>query len=40
MPAVMFVSYLLYGFLRPFLSRAWRRELEEDEDEPLDLQRP
>ena len=33
MPAVMFVSYLLYGFLRPFLSRAWRRELEEDPEE-------
>jgi CDP-diacylglycerol--serine O-phosphatidyltransferase len=33
MPAVMFVSYLLYGFLRPFLSRAWRREIEEEEDE-------
>ena len=34
MPAVMFVSYLLYGFLRPFISRAWRREIEEDaEDE-------
>jgi CDP-diacylglycerol--serine O-phosphatidyltransferase len=33
MPAVLFVSYLLYGFLRPFLSRAWRREIEEDEDE-------
>ena len=31
----MFVSYLLYGFLRPFISRAWRREIEEDgEDEP------
>jgi CDP-diacylglycerol--serine O-phosphatidyltransferase len=37
MPAVMFVSYLLYGFLRPFLSRAWRREIEEEEeDEPPD----
>jgi CDP-diacylglycerol--serine O-phosphatidyltransferase len=35
MPAVVFVSYLLYGFLRPFISRAWRREIEEDEeDEP------
>jgi CDP-diacylglycerol--serine O-phosphatidyltransferase len=35
MPAVMFISYLLYGFLRPFISRAWRREIEEDEeDEP------
>lgn len=33
MPAVMFVSYLLYGFLRPFLSRAWRHEIEEDEDD-------
>ncbi len=33
MPAIMFVSYLLYGFLRPFLSRAWRREIEEDEEE-------
>ena len=33
MPAVMFVSYLLYGFLRPFLSRAMRREIEEDEDD-------
>jgi CDP-diacylglycerol--serine O-phosphatidyltransferase len=37
MPAVMFVSYLLYGFLRPFLSRAWRREIEEEEDdEPVE----
>jgi CDP-diacylglycerol--serine O-phosphatidyltransferase len=35
MPALMFVSYLLYGFLRPFISRAWRREIEE-EDEPAD----
>jgi CDP-diacylglycerol---serine O-phosphatidyltransferase len=35
MPAVLFVSYLLYGFLRPFISRAWRREIEEEEeDEP------
>lgn len=33
MLAVMFVFYLLYGFLRPFLSRAWRREIEEEEDE-------
>jgi CDP-diacylglycerol---serine O-phosphatidyltransferase len=33
MPAVLFVSYLLYGFLRPFLSRAWRREIEEDDDD-------
>ena len=33
MPAVLFVSYLLYGFLRPFISRAWRREIEEEEDD-------
>lgn len=35
MPAVLFVGYLLYGFVRPFLSRAWRREIEDDPgDEP------
>jgi CDP-diacylglycerol--serine O-phosphatidyltransferase len=33
MPAVVFISYLLYGFLRPFISRAWRREIEEEEDD-------
>lgn len=33
--AVIFVSYLLYGFLRPYLSHAWRKEIEEsDEDHP------
>ncbi len=39
MPAVLFLSYLLYGFLRPWLSREWRREIEEEigeEDEPLE----
>ncbi len=29
MPFVLFMSYLLYGFLRPWLSRNWRREIEE-----------
>jgi CDP-diacylglycerol--serine O-phosphatidyltransferase len=30
-----FTLYLLYGFVRPSISRAWRREIEEeDEDEP------
>ena len=38
MPAVMFVSYLLYGFLRPFISRAWRREIEEEEDDEPPVQ--
>ncbi len=33
MPSVLFVSYLLYGFLRPFISRAWRKEIEEEEDD-------
>lgn len=36
MPAVLFLSYLLYGFLRPWLSREWRREIEEEigEEQP------
>lgn len=37
MPFVLFVSYLLYGFFRPFLSRKMKREieqvLEDDEEE-------
>jgi len=35
MPAVIFVSYLLYGFLRPLLSRAWRKEIEEEDEDSL-----
>jgi len=30
MPAVLFLSYLLYGFLRPWISHQWRREIEEE----------
>src|SRR5207247_10328010 len=30
MPAVLFLSYLLYGFLRPWLSREWRRGIEHE----------
>ncbi len=30
---LFFTGYLLYGFIRPNISRAWRREIEEDEDE-------
>ncbi len=30
MPAVLFLAYLLYGVLRPWLSREWRREIEEE----------
>ncbi len=31
-----FTLYLVYGFVRPSLSRAWRREIEEEDDEPDD----
>ena len=34
MVAVLFVGYLFYGLVRPWVSRKWRRELEEDPDEP------
>ena len=27
-----FTSYLIYGFVRPSLSRAWRREIEDEDD--------
>ncbi len=33
MPAVIFIAYLFYGFLRPFLSREMKRDIEEDVDE-------
>ncbi len=33
MPAVLFIAYLLYGFLRPSLSLRMRSEFEGDEDE-------
>ncbi len=33
MPAVLFISYLLYGFFRPFVSKRLRKEIEEDDDE-------
>jgi CDP-diacylglycerol--serine O-phosphatidyltransferase len=28
-----FTAYLIYGFVRPSLSRAWRREIEAEDDE-------
>jgi CDP-diacylglycerol---serine O-phosphatidyltransferase len=38
MPAMLFITYLLYGFIRPLLSLGWRREIEseigEDEEAP------
>ncbi|HEX8678963.1 MAG TPA: CDP-diacylglycerol--serine O-phosphatidyltransferase, partial [Chthoniobacterales bacterium] len=32
MPALLFLSYLIYGFIRPWLSKAWQREIEEEDD--------
>jgi CDP-diacylglycerol--serine O-phosphatidyltransferase len=29
---LFFTGYLLYGFVRPHISRAWRHEIEEDDD--------
>ena len=31
---LVFTAYLVYGFVRPYLSRAWRRGIEEEDDEP------
>ena len=28
MPSVIFVTYLLYGLVRPWVSRKWRQEIE------------
>ena len=38
MPAVLFLAYLLYGVLRPWFSREWLREIEEEigEEHPAD----
>ena len=38
MPAVIFITYLLYGFLRPFLSRKMKEEIEDEveDDDPLE----
>ncbi len=30
---LIFTAYLLYGFVRPSISRAWRRDIEDEEDE-------
>jgi CDP-diacylglycerol--serine O-phosphatidyltransferase len=32
MPAVLFIGYLCYGPARPWISRRWRRELEEEDE--------
>ena len=30
---LFFTAYLVYGFIRPHLSRAWRKEIEEEDDD-------
>jgi CDP-diacylglycerol---serine O-phosphatidyltransferase len=50
MPVVLFSSYLLYGFVRPWISQSWRKEIEvysEPEenpdlpkDEPVNFKQP
>jgi CDP-diacylglycerol--serine O-phosphatidyltransferase len=41
MPFVLFLSYLLYGFFRPFLSRKMKEEIEEEvEDEEPEAESP
>jgi CDP-diacylglycerol--serine O-phosphatidyltransferase len=36
---LFFTAYLVYGFVRPNLSRAWRREIEEDDDDDAEAGR-
>ena len=36
MPAVIFMGYLLYGFIRPWLSKKRRREIEIGDDEDFE----
>jgi len=40
MPAVIFISYLLYGFLRPFLSRKMKEEIEEEVEDEDPVENP
>lgn len=39
MPATLFIAYLLYGMVRPLISKSWRQEIESeisDEENPAD----
>ncbi|HEY5752878.1 MAG TPA: CDP-diacylglycerol--serine O-phosphatidyltransferase [Chthoniobacterales bacterium] len=40
LPAILFITYLLYGFFRPFVSLRLRKEIEEDNDEEETLEEP
>ncbi len=33
MPAIFFVAFLVYGFVRPFISKALRHEIEDEEED-------
>ena len=35
--AVLFVAYLLYGLVRPWISKRWQREIESEEETDEDL---
>jgi len=35
--AMLFIAYLLYGLVRPWVSKRWRREIESDEENEDDL---
>ena len=39
-PLLIFMSYLTYGLVRPWISREWRREIEDGVDENGDLDAP
>jgi len=32
MPAILFVTYMIYGIARPWISRRWRAEIEQEEE--------
>lgn len=34
MPSVLFVGFLIYGFVRPFVSKTFRQSIEDDDDGP------
>ena len=34
-PAIFFTLYLTYGLVRPWVSRRWRKEIEEPSDDDI-----
>ncbi len=42
-PVVLFSAYLIYGFVRPWISKRWKRDIEwenEDDEDPAPTQQP